>query len=172
MSKLGNLIQELSKTNDELYSQVCKVTTVDESNRTVDVQPINGDPELFDVMLQANIQQEVGFCPIPKEGSYVIVTFLTRSTAFVSLFTELDQIIIDVPEIVINGGKNKGLIKVDALQAEVSKLNANFEVIKQAVIGAATSPGDGGAAFKAALIAALQFQDADVTGTTNEKVQH
>jgi hypothetical protein len=41
MSKIGALIKELAKTNDELYSQVCTVTSVDKSARTVNVEPIN-----------------------------------------------------------------------------------------------------------------------------------
>jgi exosome complex RNA-binding protein Csl4 len=172
MSKIGALIKELAKTNDELYSQVCTVTSVDKSARTVNVEPINGDPELFDVMLQADIDLSQGICPIPKEGSYVIVTFLTSSTAFVSLCTEIEEVIIDAEQITINGGDNKGLIIVDQLQAEIQKLNTNFDVLVQAITSAPVTPADGGSSFKAGLIAGLQFQKADVTGTTNEKVKH
>jgi len=47
-------IQQILQNDEEIYSIVGEVTAVDESARTVDVQPNDESAELFGVLLQAN----------------------------------------------------------------------------------------------------------------------
>lgn len=119
---IGELLKEI--VNDpsvEVYSIVCSVVSVDETERTIDAKPINGDAEIFGVRLQSSINSKVGFVAIPKKDSFVVVTFLNKLTGYVALCTEIDKILIDTPEIIINGGENGGLMNIEDV---VGKLNS------------------------------------------------
>jgi len=89
---IGDAIQRLSKTNDEMYSLVGKVLSVDEDKRTCDVEPINGDAVINNVRLQADLEGKSGLVLFPKEGSHVVVTFLNKQTGYVALCSEVDKI--------------------------------------------------------------------------------
>jgi hypothetical protein len=134
-------IQEILKNEEEIYSIVGEVTDVDESARTVDVQPNDESAELFGVLLQANADQTNGFVNIPSLNSQVVVTFLSKEIAFVSLFTEVDKVLIDADEITLNGGTNGGLIVLSKL---ITKINRLENIINSHVhtgnLGAPTSP--------------------------------
>lgn len=125
---IREILNEIVKNRDEIYSIVAKVTEVDEDTRTVDVEPLNGDAEIFGVRLQADQESESGVVIIPKVETNVVVTFLNKSTGFVSLVTEVDkihvtsetEITIDCDDITINGGDNDGMVIVGEL---VTKLN-------------------------------------------------
>lgn len=114
-------IQQIIKDEEELYSVVGIVTSVDEDKRTAEIEPIDGSGTIFDVKLQANESGTTGLVTIPAEDSEVVVTFLSKDTAFVSLCTDVEKILIDTEEITINGGDNGGLINIEAL---VTKINA------------------------------------------------
>lgn len=126
---IKQLLNEIVKNRDEIYSIVAKVTSVDETERTCDVEPINGDAEIFGVRLQADINSTNGFVMIPTVDSNVVVTFLNQSTGFVSVFSDVEKIhvvsntemTIDCSDITFNGGSNDGLVIVGNL---VNKLNA------------------------------------------------
>jgi hypothetical protein len=119
---IGELLKEIvHDPSVEVYSIVCSVVSVDESMRTIDAKPINGDAEIFDVRLQSSINSAVGVVLIPKVNSFVVVTFLNKLTGYVALCTEIDKILIDTPEITINGGKNGGLMNIEDV---VKKLNS------------------------------------------------
>lgn len=114
-------IERIIKDQEEIYSLVGTVTAVDEDARTIDVQPIDGSAEILDVKLQANISGGAGLVLIPEEDSEVIITFLSKDTAYMALALEVSKVILDCDEITINGGDNGGLINIEAL---VDKINA------------------------------------------------
>lgn len=125
---IREILNEIVKNRDEIYSIVAKVIEVDETARTIDVEPLNGDAEIYGVRLQADIESTNGVVVIPKVDTNVIVTFMNKSTGFVSLVTDVDkvhimsetEITIDCDDITINGGDNDGLVIVSEL---VTKLN-------------------------------------------------
>lgn len=173
MENFKEIIQALAKEELEIYSIRGKVTVVNEDSRTCDVEPLDGGAEIFDARLQGATGGSSGIVVIPKLNSEVIVSFLSEDLGFIALTTEVDKILIDTPEITINGGSNKGLIIVDLLAAEIAKLNANFELIKTTWTSAVPVPNDGGAAIKTAFTSALAaIQAADLSKVTNEKIKH
>jgi hypothetical protein len=87
-------IRALAGNNDEIYSVVGKVTAVDKSKLTCTVEPIDGGAEIYGVRFAATLSDTNTFAPIPKQGSDVVVTFLNKNAAFVSLFGEVDKYII------------------------------------------------------------------------------
>lgn len=86
-------IRTLSQRADEVYSVVGKVTEVDQAARTCSVEPLNGDAELLDVRLQAEQSSDVGPVAIPAVGSWVVVTFLSKETAYVAQFSQVEKVL-------------------------------------------------------------------------------
>ena len=118
---IKEIIEQVSKGDEELYSIVATVDEVDESARTCTCTPINDGAQLFNVTLQAARSASTGLVQIPKVNSQVVVTFLSKDTAFVSLFVEVDKVLLNCDEITLNDGGNGGLIIIADL---ISKINA------------------------------------------------
>lgn len=113
MSKeLRDALKTLTKPNNDGYSKVCTVDSVDLVNRTCYCIPINEDADITEVRLMANIDD--GFLLIPEVNSIVVVSFLSDSSAYVSLVSK-------VSEVHLNGTNFDGLVKVQDL---TDKLNA------------------------------------------------
>ncbi len=106
----------------EVYSSVCKVLSVNKTERTCDVKPLNGDPGLFDVKLQSELSKTDGFILLPKKGSIVVVNFINAHSAYVALQSEIESL-----EIVVQGKKvvldKKGLLIASATSNLKSELN-------------------------------------------------
>jgi hypothetical protein len=115
------LIQrELART--EIYSVLCRVISVDNTERTCEVEPLNGNSELFGVRFQANIELTEGIYIEPKVNSHVIIGFLNPVQALVLQYSEVENVYIDTNgDTIFNGGTNFGMVKVADL---VQKLNA------------------------------------------------
>ena len=112
MSKeLRDALKKLTKPNNDGYSKVCTVDSVDLVNRTCYCIPINEDADITEVRLMANIDN--GFLLIPEVNSVVVVSFLSDSSAYVSMVSK-------VSEIQLNGTNYGGLIIVAEL---TEKLN-------------------------------------------------
>ena len=126
MLTIREAIQQIVKDNEEIYSLIATVTEVDENKRTIDAKPIDGSAEIFDVRLQAAESGATGFVQIPENGSEVVITFLSKDTAFVSLCTSVTKLLVDSEEMTINGGNNGGLINISSL---VDKINALEDLV-------------------------------------------
>lgn len=96
MANLRDIIRELIKDNEEIYSCVCVVEEVDKDKRTCDVAPIDGSAKIFDVRLQSKVSSEIGLVMFPLTGSEVTVTFISKELAFVSCTNEIDEIKLDI----------------------------------------------------------------------------
>lgn len=90
---IAQFIQTLAKTSDEVYSVVGKVAGVDESARTCEVEPLNGDAVLFDIRLQGEQGRSDGVVVIPKVGSWVVVTFTEKTDGYVALCSEAEKVL-------------------------------------------------------------------------------
>lgn len=111
-NSIKQAIRELTKTDDVLYSVLCKVKSVDTTNNTCDCEPINGDADLLEVRLMA--QSTDGFLIIPTVNSTVVVTMINKYTGYVAMFSGIEKI-------KLNGDNYDGLVKIGDL---VDKLNA------------------------------------------------
>ncbi|MBR1386947.1 MAG: hypothetical protein IJ553_00875 [Alloprevotella sp.] len=78
MSRIKNLIQEMSGDPAALCSQICLVERVDKENRTADLQPIDGNAPLLDSNLQADQGGTKGVVLMPRVGSYVVAVRRVR----------------------------------------------------------------------------------------------
>jgi len=114
MSKeLRDSLRTLTTPNGNAYSKVCTVDSVDLVNLTCYCIPINDDADITEVRLMANIDN--GFLLIPEVNSIVVVSFLSDSSAYVSLVSK-------VSEIQLNGTNYDGLVRVQELTDKLNNL--------------------------------------------------
>ena len=128
------------KDNEENYSLVCVVNSVDEEKRTCDVSPVSGEADIFDVRLQAKVSGDLGIVVFPSLGSDVTVTFMSKDLAFVSSTSKIENIKINIGEFSLfvddeNFNKSVKNISIDTdsqeMKSNTSKFNVSqlFEVI-------------------------------------------
>lgn len=87
---IAGVIKKISKSSDEVYAKVCEVLEINEDEKTIDVKPIDGTAEIFDVRLQAE-SETGGLVLIPKVGSMVLVVFLNKNNAAVVNTSEITK---------------------------------------------------------------------------------
>jgi hypothetical protein len=96
MSTIREYIQKIAEGGKtgrgEMYSIIAKVTNVDASDYTCDVEPIDTGIELLGVKLHSGIGSAKSIVIIPKVGSHVVCTFINKSQAYVSLCDEADKV--------------------------------------------------------------------------------
>jgi len=92
---LKQAIQQLADRKHEVYSKVCAVDSVDKTNKTCNVIPINGDVEVENVRLQADSTGK-GIVLVPTVRSFVIVDFQNTAAACVIMTSEIDDVIFDI----------------------------------------------------------------------------
>ena len=176
MADLRNIIRELAKTDGETVALVCTVDAVDEKARTIDCTPLNEGAPLLGVNLQANQGANYGFWLYPEVGSFVIVGFVADGAAGVVLSTEkikqAEVVIgdtsavmdadgcriktanmtanINADNIIFNGGKLNGLVKIDDLTKRLNTIENEINKLKGIMAGWVPVAQDGGAALKTA----------------------
>ncbi len=114
----------------EQASYVCVVTAVSEATATCDVRRILDEKEIKKVRLNATLTQNDGLVILPKEKSTVLITHIDGDRYFVSQFSEIDKITLNVEsdieikasgKIKINDGDN-GAVKIRDLEDNLEKL--------------------------------------------------
>jgi hypothetical protein len=122
---IADLIKRLAQSSDlnhkAGFGVLCKVMAVDDAAITIDVEPVNGDAPLFDVRLQANFEQN-GVVWFPKAGSLVIVSVLEDGAPFVSMFSEIEKIVVKKDGFDLKEQLNKLLTLNESLIDMVAKL--------------------------------------------------
>lgn len=120
MANLRDIIRELIKDNEEIYSAICKVDKVDRDKRLCDVSPVDDSAKIFNVRLQAKVSSEIGLVLFPKEGSEVTVTFITKDLAFVSSTSEIEDIELSIGDFSLT-------IDSENFNKSVKNININTE---------------------------------------------
>lgn len=122
---IADLIKKLAATNDEIYSVICKVVKVD--GETAELAPLSGDANILGVKLIAGTSKT----PIlitPEADSIVIATFLSKDTAFISLYSEIETI-------KLRGDQYGGLIKIEELVKKINALEKQVNDLYTALVG-------------------------------------
>ena len=120
---IADIIKQLAKTGNPLGCIVCKVTAVDKSARTVDVEPVNEEAPILACNLQADQKATVGIVQYPRIGSFVVVGFSSDGAAGMVLLCEdvesveivikdkdTSSIVMTEDGIVMNNGTLDGLM--------------------------------------------------------------
>ena len=109
---------------ENFYSVLGKAVNVDETTRTCDLESVEGDAGRSGIRLQSVIGEAKGVVLVPKEGSFIIVTFTDNKSGFVSLTSEIEKIHFEA------GGEDLKVI-----------LNDLIKEIKNAIIQTPSGPG-------------------------------
>lgn len=88
---IRSAIQKLSKT-EKFESVLGKVVSVDTDTKTCEVQPLDDQPNILQVRLNANESPESGIVIIPKQYSFVIVGQTALDQPHILMFSEIDSI--------------------------------------------------------------------------------
>lgn len=150
---------------EKIYSQPCRVLSVDVSTRTCQLEPINGDAERKG-RIQADLSLIEGIYIKPAVDSKVILTFINNLTGVITNYSEIDsieikisdkQLNIDSTEVSFNGGAIGGMVRGDNLKTESEKDKSIIDAILSIINGSQIpEPGSGSpSALQAALKTAL-----------------
>ena len=121
MSKdLRDALRSLVKPNNDGFAKVCTVDSIDLTTLTCYCVPLNDDADIINVRLMANIDN--GFLLIPEVDSIVVVSFLSDSSAYVSLVSK-------VSEVHLNGKNFDGLVKINDLVQKLNNLENKVNTI-------------------------------------------
>jgi len=152
---LNNFIDNIL-AKEKFYSTVGIIEEVSESTKTCTVQLITGEA-INDVRLETDLSVDAegnlvpkavsGLTVIPALGSQVIISFLSTSDAFISLFSAIDKIYSKQSTFTFNDGSLGGLINIqiitDKLNGLVDELQTELTKIQTGITGAggAYTPG-------------------------------
>jgi hypothetical protein len=89
---MRDIIKKIVESDEEIYSVVAKVISVDSKARTCEVEPLNGDPAMADVRLQANESMTDSFVLVPAIGSNVVISFINQTTAYVAMYSTVAEL--------------------------------------------------------------------------------
>ena len=89
---------------------MCKVLEVNESEKTVDVKPIDDSAEIFDVRLQAESDTN-GLVIYPKVDSMVLVVFINKNSAAVVNTSEIEKLDLVIEGVELQIDKDGFLLK-------------------------------------------------------------
>ena len=162
MSKdLRDALRSLVKPNNDGFSKVCTIDSVDLTTLTCYCVPLNDDADIINVRLMANIDN--GFLLIPEVNSIVVVSFLSDDSAYVSLVSK-------VSEVQLNGKNFDGLVKVqeltDKLNALENKVNDLITACSSQVVTLAPSGTFPLAPFFTSVTPLIPTQQLEIENTT------
>lgn len=134
----------------------CKVISVDKTNCTCELEPINGDAGISDARLRASINgSSAGVILFPKPDSFVLAgMIMNKDEAWMIIkMDEIESILISVEtafkcevnnagNVLINDGTFGGLIKIQELVNKVNFLENRLMTHQHTVVslGAVTTP--------------------------------
>ena len=151
MSEERNIAQRIRQiTGGKTFDTfAAKVTAV--SDATCTVERILDDKEIKNVRLNATIKADDGLVIAPKVGSVVLITNIDGDKCFVSQFSEIEKVTLNVADkvelkvagkvtldadtIEINGGGNHGLIMIEELTNKLNALVSDFNAHTHPFIG-------------------------------------
>lgn len=182
MSKLTDAIKAAAGRGEKLYLTVCTVDSVDENKRTIECTPVVDGAQRI-VNMQASIEGADGILIIPEVGSTVIIGYVDRNNAFVLTHSKIDKISIDTKNIILNQGKNGGIVisekitnEVNTILKRVNAIVAALQVLASTMTGTGQSPVFGaplGTAINSAIAQIMNpLQDVVKTNLENDKITH
>lgn len=143
----------------------CEVTAVSKEDRTCDAIPISGDNETSFEGILLSAEPNDGVLKIPSIGSTVLVVYGNRDSAYVIMFSDIDEYIITIKDgsdemefsmtkygIKLNGDAFGGLVKLAETVEKFNNLEEKVNEILTAFNSWVVVPNDGGAALKAFFI--------------------
>jgi hypothetical protein len=162
-----------------------KVVAVNIATQTCDVQPSDGGAILLDCRLKAiEDEEEEGIIIFPKVDSIVsvlcinntsdaiVIAYSSFSSCKIVIKNVLKIEISDSGDIIVNDGVNGGIIKVQALQNEIEKLNTYVSKITTVFTQWIPTLPDGIALKTQMQLLVSPLPLANLGAITNDKIKH
>lgn len=134
MTQISDAFEQLienKQADEKIYSSICKVISVNEENRTCELEPINGDAERTG-RLQASLSLSEGIFIKPVINSFVLLSFINNQTGIITNYSEVERVYIKV------GGSEYDIIDGDIIfnsgsdnAVRFSELKTGFDQLKQ-----------------------------------------
>lgn len=163
--KIRKSIKELAGATDlrfETYAAI--VTSV--NGATCNAKRVLDDKIVERVRLNTNVQEEKGLIIVPKVGSDVLITNIDGGASFVSQYSEIKKIELNVDSaIIINGGQNGGLVEVGKLEENLGKIKTYLKALEVALSTSIESLGGALPPFSSA-------NDISFVNMENETIKH
>lgn len=163
--KIRKSIKELAGATDlrfETYAAI--VTSV--NGATCNAKRVLDDKIVERVRLNTNVQEEKGLIIVPKVGSDVLITNIDGGASFVSQYSEIEKIELNVDStIIINGGQNDGLVEIRKLEENLEKIKTYLEDLETALLASITGLGG-------VLEITLFANDMSFVNMENETIKH
>lgn len=144
--------------DEKFYTQICKVISVNETDRTCLIEPVNGDAQRTG-RIQASVELSNGIYIKPTVSSYVQLAYINKKTGIITKYSSIDsfeikisdkQLNIDSTEISFNGGSNGGMVVPLSLLSRLNLIEQDINDLKQVFTTWVIAPTDGGLALKTA----------------------
>lgn len=161
MKELINQYVENRMSRENIYSDLAKVVSVDDTTRKATVTILTSDLEV-EARIQASINLTGGLYIKPTIDSYVVVTWINKSLCFISLYSDIDSI-------EFQGGENLGIPKTPETVERLNLIEQDINTLKDIIKNWTPVATDGGAALKAA---ATTWFGTDLTETENNDIQN
>lgn len=123
---IAGVIKKISKSSDEVYAKICEVLEVNTNDKIIDVKPIDGTAEIFNVRLQAE-SETGGLVLTPKVGSMVLVVFLNKNNAAVVNTSAIEKFSLQI---------SPCMFEVDSTGFLLKKENETLKKLMADLIGA------------------------------------
>ena len=117
MAKIKDILMDFINVwsdQNQIYSKQCIVSNIDVNKRICTCSPVDGSADILEVRLESDItinsdgdvvnSDPKGFYVVPKLNSLVVVTFLSKTEAFISAYTEISDIITIQDKFTFNDG--------------------------------------------------------------------
>lgn len=127
MEQLRTAIQKLAK-QDVFESILGHVVSVDTDAKTCVIQPLDDQPEILDVRLNAVESPSVGFILIPKVDSFVIAGQTANNQPHVLMYSECVLMTVSIEDALLQ-------VNADGLKLSVGSndLKEGLEELKSAI---------------------------------------
>lgn len=196
--KIGDHIRRIAGTAQPqlpIMSGVVKEVNEEEGTCGVDLSVDDEDTTTSGIMINAVTHNNNGVLLIPAQNSNVWVAEIDGPGKWgIIKCSNVEKVIIKIagtPEMEItsehikmNGGSNRGLVKVEPLVDKINEIVRDIQKLKDSVEGWTVSPNDGGAALRAIIAgpltgpaipgkwAADTIEEVSVDDLQNEKIVH
>lgn len=157
-------IEMIAKSVTMPAGRLCTVQSVDTTDNTAIVNPIDDQDQEITVRIQADKQN--GFFIRPSIGSIVGIIMDSDHTGEIVCFSQADLIqMLD--------GSFGGLTKTQELKTQIDKLNAQLQAVINSLTNWAVIPSDGGAALKTYFATQISGKTAgDFSNIENTHITH
>jgi hypothetical protein len=173
VNKIATAIKQAAARGEQLYLKLCRVDSVNTTERTISCTPVDGGAQLIGVNLQATTSQTAGVTLFPKPGTSVAVGYYDRNNAVVILMDAVDKIAVNCDSIQFNDGTNRGLVKIGLLEQNMNSIKDYLQVLSIAIAtGLAGTVGNGGAAAATAFTSQMQGVSINYADMENKKITH